>query len=128
MSIATVTATTDELVTALLTWPFTAEEKAAVHIMVQMDLLICRPDIRDEYIHEVDPQGRPGELVFDWQRLGDHEPMIPMSSGERVMVQLALALVGVRPTRLDDLRRVDTRNVEAVLDAVTYAATGRWSR
>lgn len=128
MSNATLTPSTDELVAALLAWPFTSEEKAAVHIMVQLDL-IGRADFRDDYIFEVEPALYPGVLAVNWERLADHEPMVRMSSGERVMVQLALALVGAKAIRLDDLPRfVETRNVEAVLDAFTFAVSGRWTR
>ena len=120
----TVSKIPDEFIHRLLDGAFTREEKAAIHVITHLDSVIFRTDFIEAFVRDL--EDGEDELVIDWRLLAEEEP--PLSSGEQVMIQLALALVGVRPMRLDDLQYVDTRNVEVALDAITYVATGRWTR
>lgn len=122
----TVSKIPDELIPRLLDGVFTREEQAAIHVITHLDHLVCRPDFVDGFVRDL--EDGDDELVVNWVLLAEQEPGFHLSSGERVMVQLALSLVGVLPFRLDHLQLVDTRNVEVALDAITFVATGRWTR
>ncbi len=110
------------LVDALAAWASgSSGAEAAVELLVETDIWLCRPDFMDVAVIE-DDRGRPG---IDWLAAHDFSARARCSRGERLVLRLCCAMADPEIlVSLGDLGGLDLTNLRMVQQALHTARFG----